>query len=171
MSRASRAAALAGLALPALELSTTTLAFAAASGGASPALQLVTVTNGGTGALAAPACTVASPGAPWLACLVTGTEAPYHLLVAPSVAGLAPGPYAASLQVTSPGAGAARSVAVTFAVGPAQPAALTLSGASLSFTNVVEGGAAPPAQTIVASNTGTGHLAMPTASVTYPGAS
>lgn len=102
---------------PLLTLSTTAVAFAATVGSAAPAAQAVTVSNAGGGVLPAPSATVSYPaGAPsgWLAAAVTGSAAPYGVTLAPTVAGLAAGTYAATVTVSSAGVnGSPQEVAVT----------------------------------------------------------
>ena len=100
----------------ALDVSPSSLAFAAAVGGAAPAAKTLSVTNSGSGALTF----TASDDAPWLSVTPASGSAPATLTVTAAPAGLAAGTYTGAVTVTAPGAGGSpRSIPVTFTVSAA----------------------------------------------------
>jgi PKD repeat protein len=110
-------------AAPALAVAPGSLSFTATQGGANPAAQNVSVTNGGGGSLSFTAADDAS----WLAVSPSSGAAPATLSVAPSVAGLAQGTYTATVTVSAAGvSGSPKTVAVTLTVTapPATPPGL-----------------------------------------------
>jgi len=102
---------------PILTVAPASLSFAARSG-TNPAEQVVTLGNGGTGALALPGVAVSyASGSSWLQTSVTGRQTPYALHVQPIVSGLAQGTYSATVQVQSLGAAnSPATIAVTLLV-------------------------------------------------------
>jgi hypothetical protein len=98
---------------PALAVAPANLSFTATQGGANPAAQDVSVTNTGGGTLSF----TAADDAAWLTVTPASGNAPATLSVAPSVAGLAQGTYAATVTVSAAGAsGSPKSVGVTLTV-------------------------------------------------------
>jgi hypothetical protein len=146
---------------PTIGLSAASLTF----DGPSPAAQVVTVSNTGTGNLALPTTSVAyAQGSGWLSAAVSGSAAPYTVAVQPLVAGLAAGTYGATLSIASAGAtNTPQTVAVTLTV---PPPTMGLSGTALAFTGAF-GGSSPAAQNVTVSNTGGGILALPATAVAY----
>src|SRR6266498_3395260 len=117
---------LAGLAQDQLiVLSATSRSFTATQGGASPAAQTVTVSNGGGGTLSGLTATVSyTTGQGWLAASLSSTTAPSTLTLTATTGTLVAGTYTATVAVAA--AGAANSpqpVSVTFTLGPSAPAA------------------------------------------------
>jgi hypothetical protein len=157
---------------PALSLSTTSLSFAAPAGGADPAPQTITASDGGggdAGTLLAPTAQITyRNGSGWLGATVSGTAAPYTITVQASIGALGPGMYLATIDVDSPGASSSpQSVSVSLTVGSSSQPTMTLSPTALSFESV--GGMTPPAQTVTVSNAGVGTLAPPVPTTTYLG--
>ncbi len=145
----------------ALRLSTTAVSFSG-SAASPPAAQSIAITNGGGGSLTGLAVGQVSYGAGatgWLTAALSTTTAPAMLTLAPTLSGLLPGSYSASVPVSAAGAAASpQSVTITLVVAPgATPAVLALSPTSAAFAG--QAGAAPPAaKTIAISNTGGGTL-------------
>src|SRR6266540_583665 len=106
-------------------LSATSRSFTATQGGASPAAQTVTVSNGGGGTLSGLTATVSyTTGQGWLAASLSSTTAPSTLTLTATTGTLVAGTYTATVAVAA--AGAANSpqpVSVTFTLGPSAPAA------------------------------------------------
>ncbi len=154
---------------PAMRLSATSLAFAGPAGGADPAPQTITVDDGGAGTLAPPSTLIAyRSGGGWLGAAVTGSAPPYAITFQATIGALAPGTYAATVEVDSAGASnAPLAVAVTLTVGSSSQPTIALSPASVVFTATA--GADPAAQTVTVSNAGAGTLAPPAASIAYLG--
>lgn len=152
---------------PQIVLSATSLTFAAAQGGANPALQTVQVTNGGGGTLAPPTATISyGSGSGWLLATVSGTGPAYTISVQPTTGALASGTYGATISVASAGAAnTPQAITVVFNVGTGGPI-LALQTNALSFT-ATQGGTSPVAQTVTVTNAGTGTLATPTTTVAY----
>ena len=90
---------------PAIQLSAATLNFNATEGGANPASQFITITNGGGGALTglSTGTIVYGAGATgWLqAPNLSGTTAPATLTIQPVTGSLTPGAYSATIPVQS----------------------------------------------------------------------
>jgi len=154
---------------PTMGLSPTSLGFSATAGGANPLAQTVSVSNAGSGSLAAPTATISyTTGAGWLSAAVSGSAAPYTVTVSAVTGSLAAGTYTASISLASAGAGnTPQAVPVTFTVSttPGTPF-LGISPAGLDFTATV-GGSNPAAQTIGVANLGGGTLATPTLAISY----
>ncbi len=90
---------------PVLALSRYSVGFGGAAGGSPPAPYLITVSNAGTGSLAAPTASIAyTSGSGWLQATVSGSAAPYTLSLVPVGTLPAAGTYAATVTVTSAGA-------------------------------------------------------------------
>jgi glucose/arabinose dehydrogenase len=140
---------------PALAVSPASLSFGGVAGGASPAAKTVAVSNTGGGTLSF----TATDDAPWLTVSPGSGTAPRDLSVNVNTAGLTAGTHTATVRVE--GAGDTKLIPVTLTLTPPQPPALSVSPASLTF-NVVEGGAAPPAQSLAIANTGGGTLSFTT---------
>ena len=159
---------------PSISLSIATLDFSALEGGANPASQFITITNGGGGTLSGlSAGTITyGPGASgWLQTpILSTTTAPATLTVQPVTGALAPGTYGATIPVQSGGASnSPQTLTVTFMVA-ASPV-IALSSASLTFS-AVQGAADPASQFITITNGGSGTLSgLSTGTITYgPGA-
>lgn len=153
---------------PVIALSGTSFQFTAVQGAANPSPQTVTVTNLGGGTLATP---TVSPtyvnGSGWVQTTVTGTSAPYTVSIQPLTTGLAAGTYAATLAIASSGASnSPQTVAVSFSVGSPSVPTIALSKTSLAFAANV-GAANPAADTVTITNSGSGTLATPTATISY----
>ncbi|MBL0275440.1 MAG: hypothetical protein IPQ24_04950 [Anaeromyxobacter sp.] len=153
---------------PRLKLSVSTLTFTAQLEGADPAARAVTVTNAGNGTLAKPEAVVTyQGGAGWLTAEVSGTAAPFTLTVTAARGALAQGSYAGTVTLTAPGADNSPALGVTFTVGAAPPAALSLSASTLAFSSPAVG-TDPAAQALQVDKVGAGALPAPTTSISYP---
>jgi hypothetical protein len=151
---------------PTLAVSPDTLLFSATAGGGVPLAQQVTVSNSGTGALAVPTAAIAyGDGSGWLTATVSGAAPPYVVSIRPTSV-LAAGSHTATVTLSSTGASNTATIGVTFQVGSSTQPTIGLSTSGLTF-NGRSGGAAPAAQTVHVSNTGTGSLALPTATIAY----
>jgi hypothetical protein len=148
----------AGASGPVLNLSTTTLSFAATQGGGNPPTAPVTLTNAGSGTLS---YTVTSDQT-WLTATPTTGNAPQSLTVTATTGTLGPGTYTGHLTVTAAGAQSSpATVTVTFVVSappPPQPV-LTLSASTLTFS-ATQGGGNPPTQSINITNSGSSTLSF-----------
>ncbi len=130
--------------LPAMQLSTSTVAFSAPLGSTASG-QLVQISNSGGGSLVGlTAQVVYGAGATgWLTVTLNQTTAPATLTLRPTGGQLAPGTYTATVSVGATGV-PARTIAVTFAVTPggllvniaAWPALANVGGISGSVGNV-----------------------------------
>ena len=136
---------------PALQLSTTSLAFTTTRG-SSPSAQTVQLLNSGAGTLGGLAYTVAygAGASTWLTTSsISGTTAPATLTVRPEASLLAAGTYTATITVTAIGT-ATRTIAVTLTVVSAGlavtianwPALASVGGAAGSVGNVAGVGVA-----------------------------
>lgn len=137
---------------PAIQLSATNLSFSAVEGGANPAGQPVTVSNGGESPLAWSA--TANQG--WLVLSPATGTAPSSVMVTPNVAGLLAGNHTASITIAASGATNSPqtvNVALTLAARPE----ITLSASTFTFTAQQNAGN-PANQTLSISNTGGGTL-------------
>lgn len=112
-----------------ISLSPENVSFSATPGGASPASQTVSITNGGNGTLNSLSTSITySNGQPtgWLNASLSGTTAPATLTLNATVGSLTAATYTATVQVSSGSAtNSPRSVGVSFTV--AQPPACTNS--------------------------------------------
>jgi hypothetical protein len=142
-----------------IDLSPTSLSFAATAGGANPAQQVVNVSNAGGGTVSGLYATVSyGSGAAWLNFALGNSAAPTTLTVMPSTGSLSAGTYTATIAVYSPVAtNSPQTVAIAFTVSGAAGPSIALSQTSLSFT-ADYAGAAPPAQTVNITNGGGGTL-------------
>ena len=146
---------------PALSLSTSSVILASAQTGAPlPAQQLVSVTNSGGGTLVLPSLSITyDSGSGWLDASVVPAGGGYAIAPRPNTTLLAPGAYAARVQVASAGAtGSPRTIAVAWQVTAIPGPALVVSPASLEFTGQI-GGRNPAPQELELSNVGGGALA------------
>jgi outer membrane protein assembly factor BamB len=106
--------------VPTLEVTPTSISFAANAGGSDPGGAQVTVSNGGSGTLSF----TAASDSPWLTVSPGSGNAPVTLSVSASVAGLSPATYTGHVTVTAPGAsGSPATITVTFVVSPQAPPA------------------------------------------------
>lgn len=144
---------------PTLSLSATTVTFpATVSAGTLPAAQAVTVTNSGTGTLAAPTATVAA-GGEWLDATVVTSGAGFTISLRPNTTALAAQAHATAVQVVSAGAAASpASIAVSWQITPNANPVIAASPAALSFSAQV-GDPDPDGQTFTVVNGGSGSLA------------
>ena len=146
---------------PALSLSTSSVILASAQTGAPlPVQQLVSVTNSGGGTLVLPSLSITyDSGSGWLDASVAPAGGGYAITLRPNTTLLAPGAYAARVQVASAGAtGSPRTIAVAWQVTAIPGPALVVSPASLEFTGQI-GGSDPAPQELELSNVGGGALA------------
>ena len=154
-------------AAPAVQLSTSSVSFAATAGGSNPAPQVVTVSNSGGEGLALPVASITyGSGGGWLSATVSGSTAPYVISFQPNLAGLsALGTYTATVSVASTGASnTPQSVSVTLVLGG--PPSIQVSSTGLSFVGTT-GGSNPTAQSVTVANSGGGSLPTPLTSVSY----
>ncbi|MBC8087656.1 MAG: hypothetical protein H7Z40_10350 [Phycisphaerae bacterium] len=161
--------------VPAIALSATAVTFSSNTGGASPAQQNITVTNGGTGTLTGLVldAVVYPAGQPigWLAPTLSGTTAPATIGLQVNNTAFPPGNYTATLAVrSSVASNSPQTITVNYTL--VGTPAIALSTSSLSFGGVA-GGANPAAQLVNVTNGGTGTLnGLAVGSITYgPGAS
>ncbi|MFW5951180.1 MAG: fibronectin type III domain-containing protein, partial [Gemmatimonadota bacterium] len=128
------------LRLPRIELDRGSVAFSAVAGSGDPQPVEVGVTNGGDGALEALglAVTYGDTVGGWLDAALDSTGAPTHLTLTARTAGLEPGPYAATVNVTDPEAeNAPVGLDVTFQVQHSIPVAPSALTADVSADTVV----------------------------------
>ncbi len=161
--------------VPAIALSSSAVTFTGNTGGASPAQQTITVTNGGTGTLSGLVLdAVAYPaGQPigWLAPTLSGTTAPATIGLQVNNTTFPPGNYTATLAVRSSVASNSPQI-ITITYTLIGTPAIALSATSLNF-GAVAGSGNPAAQSISVTNSGNGSLAgLAVGSITYgPGPS
>ncbi len=142
---------------PMIGRSPASLAFSAVQNGSSPAGQIVTISNIGSGTLNWTAVSSAT----WLslngANSASGTNSgSFTATVNPS--GLPVGTHNASITISATGAtNTPQTVPVTLTVTAAPAPTIGLSTANLSFTGV-QGGTNPASQTVTITNTGSGTL-------------
>lgn len=143
---------------PVLNVSPTSLSFAATTNGSDPATKNASVTNTGGGTLSY----TTSSGAAWLGATPASGTAPGTITVAPHIAGLSAGTYDGTVTVTAAGAtGSPQTIAVHLVVSDPPPPTLSVTPTSLSFTATI-GGADPATKTVAVSNTGSGTLSFTT---------
>ena len=153
---------------PVLWLSSSSLSFSTAVGGANPSAQTVSVSNAGGGTLSGLSASVSYGGSAsgWLSATLSATAAPATLTVQPSTGSLVVGTYTATVSVASSVSGiAAQNVTVSFVVS--QTPVIGLSTRSLSFYTTT-GGANPSPGAVLVFNSGGGTLSGLSASVSYP---
>jgi hypothetical protein len=158
---------------PLIALSSTSRSFNAQQGGAKPAPQTVSISNGGGGTLTGLGISISYTGGQptgWLNASLNRRTAPSTLALTASTGSLAAGTYTASVSVTSAAAdNSPQTVAVTFTVTPAAVAPrIVFSATSRSF-NATQGGANPPAQTVAVTNGGGGNLSSLAVEISYAG--
>jgi hypothetical protein len=127
---------------PAIALGRSAVTFNATAGGATPGSESIGITNAGGGTLSDLAIGAVAYGAGasgWLGGVaLSSTTAPATLTLTPSITGLAPGTYTATVPVTSSAAGVTnspQSVAVTLVVSPgAQALTVALMGSGATGT-------------------------------------
>lgn len=155
---------------PSISLSSATLSFTAPQGGADPASQFITITNGGGGLLTGLSVGTIVYGAGatgWLqAPSLNGTTAPVTLTIQPVTGSLAPGSYSATIPVQSGvAANSPQTLTVNFTI-TASPV-IGLSTSSLTYS-ATQGGADPASQFITITNTGSGSLTgLSTGTIVY----
>lgn len=147
---------------PAIVLGPTSLTFNAGQGGANPASQGVTITNGGGGTLTGLSIGTVTYGAGatgWLqspGLSSTSANPSATLTVQPVTGSLAAGTYAAAIAVQAAGASnSPQMLTVSFTVSAAP--VIALSASSLTF-NTTQGAANPASQAITITNSGGGTL-------------
>ncbi|MGH7672148.1 MAG: fibronectin type III domain-containing protein [Gemmatimonadales bacterium] len=150
-----------GIRGPLIDLTSVSVTFGGTQGGADPAAQTVSVTNGGGGTLSGLAVgTIAyGTGQPtgWLSATLDQTAAPAVLTLQATTGTLPPASYTAVVPVTSAvAANSPQNVSVTFTVA-AQPE-IALDRATVIFDDVVAGGADPGAHAVAVTNSGGGTL-------------
>jgi hypothetical protein len=103
---------------PSIGLGSSSVSFQAFTGGANPASQPVSVTNGGGGTLSGlSSAIVYTDGSGWLSATLGGTTAPATLTIQPTTGALAAGTYHASVTISSTVSGvASKTIMVTFTV-------------------------------------------------------
>jgi uncharacterized protein (TIGR03437 family) len=137
----------------ALAAAPSSLTFAYTAGGAVPAAQTLSVTNGGSGTLT----WTATSNQSWLSASPASGTAPSTIAVSVAPASLTAGSYSGTVTITASGAsGSPLSVAVTLTV-TAAAASLTAAPQSLAFTYSA-GGAIPAPQTVSVGSGGSGAL-------------
>jgi hypothetical protein len=136
---------------PSLSVSTTALSFSGVAGGSNPATQTANVSNSGSGTLN----WTASSSQSWLTVSPASGTNSGALTVGANLSGLGAATYNGVITVT--GGGSTKTIAVSLTVSAAQPATLSLSTSSLTFS-ATAGAGNPPAQTVSVSNTGGGTL-------------
>ena len=153
---------------PAINLSGNSAAFNATSGGAIPAGQQITITNGGGQTLTGLTAPISyTSGSGWLTAVLGSTSAPATLTLQPSAV-LAVGTYQATVAVTAAGASnSPQNITVTYTV--TAPPAIQLSGTTAGFLSQ-QANVNPANQQIGVSNSGGGSLTGLTATVNYIGA-
>ena len=159
------------VAVPVISVSSASAFFTARWSQGNPAPQAINVVNTGPFTLTglAVSVTYGASGAGWLSASLNTTTAPAVLTLQPVTGSLPPGPYTATVTLTSslPGV-ASRSIDVTFIV-EAQPI-IGFSNDAPQFAAQANG-VLPAAQQVTVSNVGTGTLAGLSAIVSYgPGA-
>jgi hypothetical protein len=153
----------------AITLSSSSVAFSAVVGQASPPSQSVQVNNGGGGTLNGLSLgAVSYPGTGgWLSVSLSGTTAPSSITAVANSTGLAAGTYTASFTVSSAAAtNSPRTISVTLVVDVAP--VIAIFPPNWIFTSVRTKGD-PPAQAIQITNAGGGTLNGLTAEVDYGG--
>jgi hypothetical protein len=153
---------------PTISLSPTSLSFSATQGGGNPSAQNVTVSNSGSGTLAAPTNSIVfHQGSGWLSVNCTGSSAPYTCSNQVVTGSLAAGTYNATVSIASSGAtNTPQAYTVAFTVNPVSSPAISLSPTNLTF-NATVGGGNPSSQNVSVSNSGGGTLASPTTAIVY----
>jgi uncharacterized membrane protein len=114
---------------PIISLSSTSLAFAAASGGSNPAAQTVQITNGGGSVLSGLSASVSySSGSGWLSASLNTTTAPATLTVQALTGSLATGSYVATISVSASGAAnSPQTIGVSFSLSSTGGFSVSLS--------------------------------------------
>jgi uncharacterized membrane protein len=150
---------------PAINLSGNSAAFNATSGGAIPAGQQITITNGGGGTLTGLTAPISyTSGSNWLTATLGSASAPATLTLQPSTV-LGVGTYSATVAVTAAGASnSPQNIAVTYTV--TAPPVIQLSGNTANFLSQ-QANVDPASQQINVSNSGGGTLTGLTATVNY----
>lgn len=161
---------------PTMQLDRNAVPFSFTIGGSLPGLQVVNISNAGTGTLTGLSIgsVTYTAGQPtgWLSAALTNTVAPTAVSFVVIRSDLPQGVYTATIQVssTAPGLiGGARTITVTLTVSP--PAAaptIALSAPTATFNATVGGGNPPTQNSIQVTNNGTGSLTgVAVGTVTY----
>ena len=93
---------------PILQITPSSLSFSGVQGGANPAAQAFSISNGGSGTLT----WTANESSAWLSLSSTSGTAPASVLVTADLTGLTPGSYADTITITPAGIGNPQTVAV-----------------------------------------------------------
>lgn len=158
---------------PGLGVAPTSEVFSAVQGQASPASQVVAITNVGGGSLTGLTTQVAyaaGQATGWLTAKLSATTAPASLTLTPSTTALAAGAYSATVQVLSPTAtNAPIAVNVSLLVSPVAAPAIGLATKSVAMT-AAQGAADPAPQTVAITNAASGTLAgLAVGTIAYTG--
>jgi Bacterial Ig-like domain (group 2) len=149
---------------PTIAVSPVSLTFA--STGATPAPQVVTITNSGGGTFSSLSTeTQYASGNNWLVVSLSTGVSPVALTVQPNIAGLAAGTYNATVRVLSPGA-SNTPVGIPVQLTITTPPLIMLSRSNVTF-NAVIGGSDPLAEAVTITNGGGGSLTGLAASIAY----
>ncbi len=142
---------------PSLAVTPTSLSFSGTAGSTNPAAKTLSVSNAGSGLLPF----TATDDAGWVSVTPGSGSAPRDLSVSVDTTGLAAGTHTATVRVESAGVlGSPKLIPVTLTLAAPQPPALSVTPASGLAFSAVEGGAAPPAQSLAIANTGGGTLSF-----------
>ena len=157
--------------LPSIILSASSRNYTAVQGGANPASQAITITNGGggtLGGLSTGPITYGPGTSGWLQTPRLNTStAPATLTVQPLIGTLSAGTYTATIPVQSTVAtNSPQTLSVTFTVA-APPPSIVLSATNRTYT-ATQGGGNPASQTISITNGGSGTLSgLSVGAITY----
>ena len=137
-----------------LSVSPASLTFSGVAGGASPAAKTLSIANTGGGTLTF----TAGDDAAWLSESPAGGTAPQDVSVSVDTSGLSAGTYTGTITIDGGSiSGSPKTIPVTLTLTPPSPPVLAVSPGSLTYT-AVQGGAAPAAQSLSVTNTGSGTL-------------
>ena len=158
---------------PGLLVAPTSEVFSAVQGQASPAAQVVAITNVGGGSLTGLSTQVAyaaGQATGWLTAKLSATTAPATLTLTPSTSALGAGAYSATVQVLSPTAtNAPIAVNVSLLVSPVAAPAIALATKSVAMT-ATQGGADPAPQNVAITNAASGTLSgLAVGTIAYTG--
>ena len=153
---------------PVIQASGGPIGFNAPEGGANPAAQQRSISNGGTGKLGGLGASVSyAQGQPtgWLQVQLSGTAAPATLTATAAVGSLAPAVYNATVQLTAPGA-ASVTVPVSLTVSPAGVPVIGFEAEQVNF-QATTGGSNPAPANIEVTNVGAGNLSGLAANIVH----
>jgi hypothetical protein len=137
-----------------------------ASSGATPAAQLVTITNSGGGTLGALSTqTQYTSGNNWLTVVLNTAASPATVSVQPNITGLAAGTYSATVRILSVGA-SNTPVSIPVQLTITTPPSIVLNRSSVTFGAVI-GEGDPLAEAVTITNGGGGSLTGLAANISY----